>query len=679
MVRLEKVLYGGDYNPDQWDKEYWDEDIRQFKVHNINTVTLPVFSWGNLEKTEGEFDFSWLDEILDKLYENDIKFIMATPTAAHPAWMSKKYPDTVKTDKGGRKRKHGGRVNFCPNSENYRRLSKNIAGKLAERYKDHPGLMLWHINNEMGSYCYCENCAKAFRQWLKEKYGTIENLNKSWYSSFWGHTYTEWDEIDTVTNLNEILPGALVNRDGTNFQAMAIDYHRFMSKSILDCYRNEREEIRKFTPNTPCTTNIWGIAPELDLFEWGEEMDIAAWDNYPSNLDMPHTIGFRHDIIRGIKGGNPFILMEQTPNQQNWQAYNATKRPGVMRLLSYQAMAHGSDAVLFFQLRQSRGACEKYHAAVIPHANTEETRIGRELTQLGEELTKLDCILGSKNEAKVGLLMDWQCWWGVEYSSGPSVDIKYVEQLDKYYKVLHDMNIPVDIINPTKDFSKYDVILAPAFYMVSEETTRKIEGFVENGGTFVTNFMSGLVDENDQVIMGGYPGAFRNLLGIWVEETDALYPHMRNEVNITEGELSGNYSCGLICDVVNLEGAKAVGNYTKDYYAGAPAITENNFGKGKAVYLATEVYDELLTKLVGKYCNEKGINSLVKPVEGVEVTKRINDGKEYLFILNHSDESKEILLPEGEFNNLLNGKQVMGKFDISPKDVVILGNDTMAK
>ncbi|MDZ5034015.1 beta-galactosidase, partial [Clostridium perfringens] len=340
------------------------------------------------------------------------------------------------------------------------------ASKMAEHYKENKAIVLWHINNEYGTYCYCENCRKAFILWLKEKYKTLENLNDKWNTTFWSHTYYEWDEIEVPSALSEILPGRLAGRDGTNFQGMAIDYKRFMSNSILGCFINEKEAIREHMPDTPVTTNIWGISTNINLFEWAKHYDIASWDNYPSNLDKPSDVAFRHSVVRGLKK-QPFLIMEQTPNQQNWQDYNALKRPGVMRLLSYQGIAQGSDGVMFFQIRQSRGACEKYHAAIIPHVGNENTRIGRELMELGNELNSLsDIIIGSNIESKVAIIMDWDNWWAVEYSSGPSVDLKYLEQIQKYYGILHGLNTPVDIVQPDSDLSEYKIVIAPILYMV---------------------------------------------------------------------------------------------------------------------------------------------------------------------------------------------------------------------
>ncbi|QAT39929.1 beta-galactosidase [Clostridium sp. JN-9] len=677
--KIKGFFYGADYNPDQWSEETWIEDIRQMKIHGVNVVTLPVFSWAKLQPSENEFDFSWLDKIVNLLYENGIYVNMATPTAAQPAWMDKKYPEITRTDINGHKRKHGGRVNFCPNSPEYRRLSKSIASKMAEHYKDNPAIVLWHVNNEYGAYCYCENCRQAFIKWLKNKYINLENLNKCWYTSFWGHTIYDFDEIEVPSALTEILPGALAGRDGTYFQPIAIDYKRFMSDSLLECFKGEALEIRKYHKDTPITTNIWSVSHELDLFRWGEQCDIASWDSYPSNKDHPSLIAFKHDVIRGLKKGKPFLLMEQTPSQQNWQPYNAQKRPGVMRLLSYQCIAHGADGIMFFQWRQSLGACEKYHAAMVPHVGHENTRIGIELTQLGMELRSLqDKIIDSKTESEIAFIMDWPNWWGVEYSSGPSVDLTYIDRIMKYYRALYDLHISVDIVEPTADLSKYKIVIAPVLYMVSDESIANIEKFVSDGGTFITTFFSGIVDENDIVRSGGYPGAFRKLLGIWVEEVDALYPEMKNGIKTGKqmDTSEKSYECKLICEVLHSENAAVLGTFTEDYYKGFPAITENAYGKGKAVYVASEPEDDLIKVLLEKYCKEKNIQPIIKTNADVEITRRVKDNNEYIFILNHSSCVQKISLQEKTYINLLNGDILKNEIEIESKEVLIL-NDSI--
>jgi len=676
--KLSKIFYGGDYNPDQWDEEIWEEDIKLMKILRVNAVTLPVFSWAKLQPSEDKFDFSWLDKVINLLSKNNIDIIMATPTAAQPPWMSKKYPEMLVTDIKGNKHKHGRRVNFCPNNSDYRRLSRLIAEKMAERYKDLPNLIMWHINNEYGTYCYCDNCAKEFRIWLKERYGSLEELNKRWYTNFWGHTYYNWEEIEVPSYLTELAPSWIGKKEMTIFQSMVIDYSRFMSDSILDCFRNEAEVIKKYTPDIPITTNFMGSHKPLNYFKWAKYIDVISWDNYPTNNLPISSAAMRHDLMRGLKGGQPFFLMEQASNQVNWEPQNALKRPGVVRLLSYQAVAHGGDSVLFFQWRQSRGACEKFHSAMIPHAGHLNTRTGRELIKLGEELEKLGGkIVGSRIKSKVAMMIDWENWWALECSTGPNEDLKYLNQLEKYYRAFYDLNISVDIINPSYDLSGYDIIVAPVLYMVKEDAVKSIESFVKDGGTFITTFLSGMVDENDLIILGGYPGAFRKILGLWVEEIDALYSDMSNTIVIKEKipeMIKKEYECRLICDVIHTEGAKTLAVFGKDYYKGYPSLTENTYGKGKAVYVATDPEDSFIKDLIRHYCNEKAINSFIKPCRGVEITQRIKGDKTFTFILNHNNEKITLTLPEGMYSNLLTGEVVSGRIIIQPREVYILEN-----
>lgn len=664
--KLPAIFYGGDYNPDQWPEEIWKEDMRMFKLAGINFVRLPVFSWAKLQPSEDEYNFEWLDRVMDLLAENGIYACLATSTAAQPAWMSLRYPEVLPVDVYGRKRNHGKRVNFCPNSKVYREFAAKLVRKLAERYKDHPALLMWNVANEYGTYCYCDNCAAEFRKWLKERYGTIEELNKRWNLSFWGHTVYDWEEITVPSELND---------DNKWYQPKALDYLRFMTDSNIACYLNEYKIIKEITPDLPVTTNISGFIKKLDQFKWANYVDVIAWDNYPSPRDDMSTVALKHDLMRGLKNGQSYMLMEQTPSQQNWQPYNTLKRPGVMRLLSYQALAHGADTVLFFQLRRSIAGVEKFHGAVIAHVGHENTRVFRECAQLGHELKNFgDKILDSRTEAEVAIMFDWDNWWAVELSSGPSVDLKYFEQVNKYYKALYDMNIAVDIIRPDADLSKYKMVIAPVLYMTKQGVAQNIEKYVENGGTFVTTFLSGIVDENDRVILGGYPGELRKLLGIWVEEIDALLPEMRNAVVVTkpEGELKGKYECKLLCDLINLEGAEALAVYGKDFYSGRPCLTVNKFGKGKAYYVATDPEEKFLSDFFKNLCRQKDIKPPLDVPKGVEVTQRVKNDKKYIFIMNHNEHPVDIDLGEKRHIDIITGEYKSGNFVLESKGVVVL-------
>ncbi|GIP01005.1 beta-galactosidase [Paenibacillus lautus] len=668
--KLPKMWYGGDYNPEQWDAEAWKEDDRMFKLAGIDVATINVFSWALSQPDEDTYDFAWLDETIDRLYRNGVYICLATSTGAHPAWMARKYPDVLRVDYEGRKRKFGGRHNSCPNSPTYRKYAKIMAGKLAERYKDHPAVLIWHVSNEYGGYCYCDNCAAAFRTWLEQRYGTLDAVNKAWNTRFWGHTFYDWEDIVVPNALSEEWSG---NR--TNFQGISLDYRRFQSDSLLDCYKLERDELKRITPDIPVTTNLMGFYPELDYFKWAKEMDVVSWDNYPS-LDTPYSYtAMAHALMRGLKGGQPFMLMEQTPSVQNWQPYNSAKRPGVMRLWSYQAVAHGADTVMFFQLRRSIGACEKYHGAVIEHVGHEYTRVFRECAELGKELQQLgDRILDARSDAKVAIIYDWENRWGIDLSSGPTVALNYVNEVHKYYDALHQLHIQTDMISVGEDFRKYDVVIAPVMYMAKQGFAERVEAFVSQGGTFVTTFFSGIVNEHDLVTLGGYPGELRKVMGIWAEEIDAMLPGQQNQMVMRgpKGKLKGTYDCGILCDVIHAEGAEVVAEYGSDYYQGTPSLTVNSFGQGKAWYVATSPESKFLKDLMQTICNDHGIEPVLKAPEGVEVTKRVKEDMEFTFVLNHMPESKPVPLEGDTYVDLLTGEEHRDSCEVPARGVMIL-------
>lgn len=655
--KVNKIVYGGDYNPEQWPEEIWSEDMRLLKEANIDIVTLNVFSWAALQPSEETYDFSKLDKIMEMVRDNGLQVCLATSTGAHPAWMAKKYPDILRTEFNGLKRKFGGRHNSCPNSPTYEKYSVRLAQKIAERYRDYNNIVAWHISNEFGGECYCENCEKAFRVWLKKKYQTIENVNRAWNTAFWGHTFYDWDEIVLPNLLSEHF-----EQDRSQFQGITVDYKRFNSESILECYKREYDALKAITPDIPITTNLMGFYKPLDYKMWAKYMDVVSWDNYPSNEDSPAQIAMSHDLMRGINGGEPFLLMEQTPSVTNWLPYNALKRPGVMRLWSYQAVAHGSDSVMFFQMRRTVGACEKLHGAVIDHVGTNETRVFREVKALGAELKELgEQTLGAVTDAKAAIYFDWDNWWAIECSAGPNCDLKYKDEIYNYYQALYKLNIPVDIVGPEDDLGKYQLLIAPILYMTKTGYDEKIRTFVKNGGTFVTTFFSGIADEHDLIVTGGYPGKLRDIMGIWVEESDALPSGAENHFTY-RGKA---YPAKLLCDLSHLEGAEALSVYEEDFYAQMPAITKNQFGDGRAYYVATRSNEEFYQTLMADICEECGVESLLAPQENLEVTMRRNENGRFLFLLNHADREQETVMPEA-------GCGLLEKQEYAAGDVVLV-------
>ncbi len=630
---FERFLFGGDYNPNQWPQEIWQEDMRIFRNAHINSATINVFSWAKIQPSEHDYYFNELDEMIDMLSEEGYDIVLATSTAALPAWMFKRYPEVARTDYEGRHHKFGQRHNACPNSLVYQKYAQRLAGKLAQRYGGNPQVTCWHINNEYGGECYCENCEKAFRVWLKDKYQTLEALNKAWNLEFWGHTVYEWDEI--------VLPNALsegIGHDKTAFAGISIDYRRFNSDSLLENFKLERDAIRQFDSQTPITTNLMGTFKGLDYFKWAKEMDIVSWDNYPSYNTPWSFVAMTHDLMRGLKQA-PFMLMEQTPSQQNWQPYNSLKKPGQMRAQSYQTIAHGADTIQFFQLRRSIGACEKFHGAVIEHVGHENTRVFKETAALGEELSRLNEVLGSETKAEVGVLFDWDNYWALEYTSGPTVDLTYVQQIHQYYRYFYEKNIATDLVSVDADFSKYQVLVAPVLYMVKAGMKEALESFVEQGGTLITTYMSGIVDQSDNVHLGGYPGPLRELAGIWVEEIDALAPEQTNVIQLKGGRQGES---NLVSEIIHLETAESVADYTSNFYAGSPAVTKNRFGKGVVYYIGTQLEKDLLDTILDEATNSANLTAVIEGETNLEISCRHTEEAVYYFIINFQKQAQKV-------------------------------------
>lgn len=660
-----RILYGGDYNPNQWPKEIWDQDMVYFRDAHINSATINVFSWAKIQPSEEEYYFDELDEIVDMLSKENYDIVLATSTGAMPAWMYKKYPEVGRVDYQGRRHRFGQRHNACPHSPIYQKYAKALVEQLVRRYGDNPKITCWHINNEYNGECYCENCEKAFRVWLKNKYGTIEALNKAWNMEFWGHTVYDWDEI--------ILPNALgdgmENGKDTAFAGLSVDYRRFMSDSLLENYKMERDIIRKYLPEAVITTNLMGTYKGLDHFKWAKEMDIVSWDNYPSYNTPWSFTAMSHDLMRGLKDA-PFMLMEQTPSQQNWQPYNSLKKPGQMRAQSLQTVAHGANTVQFFQLRRSVGGCEKFHGAVIGHVGTTNTRVFREVKQLGEELERLGTsILGSANTSDVGIIFDWDNYWALEYTSGPTEDLTYVNQIHQYYKYFYDKNISVNMIPVDADFSKYKVVVAPVLYMVKEGMKEALTEYVRNGGTLITTFMSGLVDQSDNVHLGGYPGPLRELAGVWVEEIDALAPEQTNTITFSDGT---KISCNLLCDLMHLESAEQLAAYDSNFYAGMPAITRNRFGRGCTYYIGTNMCQKGIEKVLDQATKEAGVHSVIDEETELEVTCRRTEDTTYYFIFNFTDKDLPVPSCFAGCTDMLTGKSVSLDQSMKPYDTYLI-------
>ncbi len=662
-------FHGGDYNPEQW-RNYPDvleEDMRLFKLANCNEMTVGIFSWAVLEPEENIYDFSHLDKAFDDVYNAGGRIILATPSAARPRWLAEKYPEVLQTQSNFERIHFGNRHNHCNTSEIYREKVFNINKRLAERYKDHPALVAWHISNEYGSVCYCEKCRQAFINWLKDKYKTLDCLNEQWWTTFWSHNYTDWNQIEPPTHKSD-----------RSIHGLNLDWHRFTTYQTTDFMKNEIAAIRTVDKKTPTTTNFMGFFYELDYRVLANELDFISDDVYPSwknneadDLATAKSRAMEYDMMRCLKK-QPFMIMESTPSHVNWQPFNKLKRPKMHMLASLQTVAHGSDAVEYFQWRKSRGSVEKFHGAVVDHVGNENTRVFKDVAELGERLKKLDAIVGSLTDAKVGLYFDWSNRWALDDSQGFALhDKKFMPTLSSFYSPLWDAGIDVDVIGPDDDFSHYKLIIAPMCYMVSDELSKKIERFIANGGTFISTYMLGMVNENDLCHLGGLPGAgLSKVFGIWNEEIDTLYPEEYNVVRLNNGD---EYKAIDYCEILHTTTAKALAVYTSDFYKDLPAITVNEYGKGKAYYIGFRDDGSFVQNFIKDILKETHITSGfdAELPFGVTAHTRYCDDTLYVFIENHTSK-KQKLKTNRTWKKVENDETLEGEFILHEYEVIIL-------
>ncbi len=655
------MLHGGDYNPDQWraTKEIWLEDMRLAGLAHINSLSVSIFSWTALEPAEGQYDFSWLDEIMDLLAENKIVAVLATPSGARPAWMSQKYPEVLRVNADRRRILHGDRHNHCYTSPVYREKVRQINTLLAERYQDHPALGVWHLSNEYNGECHCELCQQAFREWLKTRYGSLDALNHAWWTAFWSHTYTNWSQIESPSPIGE-----------QAVHGLTLDWKRFVTEQTLDFMKAEMEPLRRITPDVPCTTNMMGLYDGVNYYRLSEALDVASWDNYPmwrsdeGDLDVALQAAMIHDLNRMLKDGRPFMTMESSPSATNWQPVGKLRRPGLHVLQSLQVVAHGSDTVQYFQYRKSRGSFEKFHGAVIDHVGTEHTRVFREVADTGRMLEKLDGVVGAAKPSQVALIYDVENRWAIDTMMGFKSQKRYVETLREHYGPFWKAGVSVDVIDSTKTLSGYKLVVAPMLYMLRPGMAETIEAFVRGGGTFVATYMTGYVDEHDLCFLGGFPGPIKDVLGVWCEELDALFPEERRTV-----EWDGSrYEARDFCEVVHATGAKVVGSYLEDFYEGCPAVTVNQYGAGEAYFVAARMDDRFQEEFFGALMAKLGISGplAIKPPAGCSVQSRTDGETEHVFVMNFMPQPASVDVGEGGVS-MASGDRISGVIIVPPR------------
>ena len=612
------LLYGADYNPEQWPEEVWAEDARLMQEAGVNVVSLAIFSWALLEPREGTYDFAWLDRVVEVLHGAGIAVDMATATASPPPWLSKAHPESLPVTEDGTQLWWGSRQAYCPSSTAYREAATRLGGAIAERYGDHPAVRMWHVNNEYGCHvaqCFCDVSAAAFRRWLQARYGTLDALNDAWGTAFWSQRYSDWDEV--------IPPRSSPTWRNPGQQ---LDWWRFSSDELLALYEAEREAVRAHS-DLPITTNFMASRfKPLDYFRWGREVDLVSNDHYVIGEDPAPEVelALSADLTRGLARQAPWLLMENSTSAVNWQPRNLAKTPGQLRRHALSHVARGADGIMFFQWRASRAGAEKYHSGMVPHAGT-DTKTWREVAALGAELGSLADVVGSRVQSSVALLWDYEAWWAVELDSHPSEDITFLAAVRSTYEALWRRGITVDVVHPEEDLSAYDLVVAPSLYLITDAAAQALDGHVRGGGALVVGAFSGIVDERDHIRLGGYPGALRELLGVRVEE---FFPFAAGQ----EQRLSGGGRGRTWSELLHLEGAQALETWEDGPLPGTPAVTRHEHGEGTSWYVATVLDDDTLGGVLQQALDRAGVTAPADVPAGVEVVRR----GDRLFVLNHT-------------------------------------------
>ncbi|MFJ5774320.1 beta-galactosidase [Streptomyces sp. NPDC093094] len=626
--RLGGIAYGGDYNPEQWPRHIWLEDVRLMGAAGVNLVTLGVFSWSRIQPRPDVHDWSLLDEVLDLLHGHGIAVDLATPTAAPPPWFTRLNPRARPVTASGTRLAHGSRQVFCPSHPAYARAADSLVEALATRYRDHPAVALWHVHNEWGNHnalCYCDVSADAFRTWLRTRYGTLGALNEAWGTDFWSQRYGEWEEIDPP-------------RDTTAFRnpAQDLDYRRFSSDALLDRHRSETRILRRIAPDIPLTTNLMGtLEKKVDGHAFAAECDLVSVDHYLTAADPDGHIGLslNADLARGMAGGRPWLLMEHSTSAVNWQPVNVAKRPGEMRRNSLAHLARGADGLMFFQWRQSRAGAEKWHSAMLPHSGT-DSRVWEEVSRLGADLAALGDVVGTRVRSDVAVLFDWHSWWALELEARPSEEVRYLDTVRDWYEALWSLNITCDLVAPGTDLSGYRAVVAPNLYLLSDDDAKNLTRYVERGGHLAVGYFSGVVDAHDRVRAGGHPGALRDVLGLTVEEYLPLRPaetaRLADGAHVTRwAERIRPRGCETVLRYAGEPGGGPAG--------GGSAATRHTYGRGSAWYVGTHLSVASLRDLLASFCEQADARPAVPARPGLEAVRRSGPGASYLFLLNHTD------------------------------------------
>lgn len=678
-----RLGYGADYNPEQWPREVWEEDVRLMREAGVNVVSLAIFSWARLQPTEDSWDFDWLDEVMDLLHAGGIGVDLATATASPPPWLTTAHPEILPVTATGETVWPGARQHWRPTSPVFRHHALRLVREMATRYADHPALVAWHVSNELGChnvYDYSDDAARAFRAWLRRRYTTLDSLNHAWGTHFWSQRYSDWDQI---------LPPRLAASHPNPTQQL--DFKRFSSDTLKEYLLAEREILGEITPDTPVTSNFMVMSgmKGMDYADWADAVDFVSNDHYATTGPRSRDeLSFCANLTSGIAAHQPWFLMEHSTSAVNWQPINLPKKQGELARDSLLHVAHGADAVCFFQWRQSAAGAEKYHSAMVPHAGP-DSQLFRDVVELGRTLEALAPLAGSEREpARVAILFDWDSWWASEQDSHPTSLLDYHREALDWYSALLSLGVRADVVPAHRtDPTPYDIVIAPVLHVVPQPLAKELTRYVEGGGHLVTTYFSGVVDENDHIWLGGHPGALRDLLGIRIEEFGPLLDGDTVDVELDGGPGpegapapdAGHTATGTLwTDRIDVTGpdVETLARYRSGTYAGRPAVTRHRLAdRGSATYVSTRLGIDGLAALLPRLLAPAGVTGeLPEQARGaVEQVVRRDGSARYVFLVNHGDAPVPLSGVTGE---VLVGPPAGDELVLRPREVAVLRQPT---
>jgi beta-galactosidase len=649
------MKYGAAWYPEHWPESRWPEDLAWMKEAKMNVVRVGEFAWSTMEPRNGRFEFGWLNRAVDLCHRAGIEVVMGTPTAAPPAWLTSRYPDTLAVWQDGRTAEHGNRCHFRPWSPRYRKFCARIVAEMARRYGRHPAVTGWQIDNELSTASFDQDARRQFQEWLKTQYRTLENLNSRWSGAYWSEDYSDWRQVP-------------IPRGGHN-PGLLIEWKRFQTFTYRTYQQVQVAEIRRYArPEQWITTNFGGWWDQFDHYEMSRDLDLASWDSYcAAGFANPVSEAVQHDLTRGYKRRN-FWVMETQPSGVNWAPVNEFQQKGRVRLRNWQAVAHGSNAILYWQWRNALGGQEQLHGSVIgadgrPRPNFPE------MCRIGEEFGKAGPFLeGTEPKAEVAFLHSYDARWAINIQRHHK-DFDPGGHLVDHYRPFFGRNVTVDIISALEPLAGYSLVVVPCLWLLHDSTARNIEEYAHNGGTVLVTCRTGAKDWENALRPELPPGPLSVVTGVEVEDAFAVV----NPVPVRMGKTAGQAKVWVERLRTVARDVKVLATFGKgyDWVEGLPAATVRRVGKGRAFYLAGWLDAPLLEAVTSEAMKAAGIRQRFRTPPGVELASRMDSqGREVVIAMNHTEFPARVDLPRGR--DLLKGGRTGGRKILAPRDVMVV-------